>query len=219
MSNRLELKVFYAHRVTSSDPAQAAFGVGFRGSYCPEWDIDLLSGYEHEFLRNAARNPGLDRFSGADTPEIGARLRAGRFDAVLLTGWRLKCFHRALWAAKRLRLPLMARGDSHLDTPRGRWKRWTKTLVYPIFLRCFDAALIVGARNRAYWRRYGYPAARMFDSTHCVDNAWFSARASRSARGALRARLGVSANTRLILFAGKLLAFKRPLDVIEAVAR
>lgn len=86
MSNRLELKVFYAHRVTSSDPAQAAFGVGFRGSYCPEWDIDLLSGYEHEFLRNAARNPGLDRFSRADTPEIGARLRSGRFDTVLLTG-------------------------------------------------------------------------------------------------------------------------------------
>lgn len=76
----------------------------------------------------------------------------------------------------------MARGDSHLDTPRGRWKRWAKTLVYPIFLRCFDAALIVGARNRAYWRRYGYPAARMFDSTHCVDNAWFSARPARRQR-------------------------------------
>ena len=213
LSNRLELKVFYAHCATSSDQAEAGFGVGF------EWDIDLLSGYEHEFLRNASRSPGLDRFSGADTPEIGRRLRAGRFDAVLLTGWRLKCFHQALWAAKRLRLPLMARGDSQLDTPRGRWKRWAKALVYPVFLRCFDAALIVGARNRAYWRRYGYPEARMFDSPHCVDNAWFSARASRSARGALRARLGVSANTRLILFAGKLLAFKRPLDVVEAVAR
>ena len=37
--------------------------------------------------------------------------------------------------------------------------------------------------------------------------------------GSPRARLGVSANTRLILFAGKLLAFKRPLDVVEAVAR
>ena len=213
MSNRLELKVFYAHRATSSDQAEAGFDVGFK------WDIDLLSGYEHEFLQNASRSPGLDRFSGADTPEIGARLRAGRFDAVLLTGWRLKCFHQALWAAKRLRLPLMARGDSHLDTLRGRWKRWAKALVYPVFLRCFDAALIVGARNCAYWRHYGYPAARMFDSPHCVDNAWFSARASRSVRGALRARLGVSANTKLILFAGRLLALKRPLDIVEAVAR
>ena len=214
LSNRLELKVFYTHHEPSSeDRAQAGFCVGFK------WDIDLLSGYEHEFLRNAARNPGLDRFAGVDTPEIGARLRAGRFDAVLLTGWHLKCFHQALWAAKRLRLPLMARGDSHLDTPRGRWKRCAKAAVYPVFLRCFDAALIVGARNRAYWRRYGYPAARMFDSPHCVDNAWFSARASRSARDALRARLGISANTRLILFAGRLLALKRPLDVVEAVAR
>ena len=70
LSNRLELKVFYAHRVTSSDRAhaQAGFGVGFK------WDIDLLSGYKHEFLRNASCNPGLGRFVGVDTPEIGARI-------------------------------------------------------------------------------------------------------------------------------------------------
>ena len=76
LSNRLELKVFYTHLATSSDHAQAGFGA------CFKWDIDLLSGYEHEFLRNASRSPGLDRFAGVGTPEIGARLRAGCFSAI-----------------------------------------------------------------------------------------------------------------------------------------
>ena len=212
LAKRLDLTVFYAHRATPHDQAQAGFGVGFN------WDIDLLSGYAYEFLHNASAAPSLDRFAGVDTPEIGRRLRAGQFDALLVMGWRFKCFHQALWAAKRMRIPVLVRGDSHLDTPRAAWKRWAKAITYPIFLRCFDGALVVGERNRAYWRHYGYPEKRMFDSPHCVDNEWFAARATPGARTELRERLHVAPETKLVLFAGKLLPFKRPLDLIEAAA-
>jgi glycosyltransferase involved in cell wall biosynthesis len=213
LAGHLDLTVFYAHRASPSDQARAGFGIGF------DWDLDLLSGYAHEFLENVAPRPGLDRFLGVDTPQIAMRLRAGSFDAVLLMGWHLKCFHQALWAAKRLHLPVLVRGDSHLDTPRAAWKRWAKAIAYPIFLRRFDAALVVGTRNRAYWRHYGYPKARMFDAPHCVDNDWFAARATPAARSELRARLDVAPSAKLALFAGKLVSFKRPLDLVEATAQ
>ncbi|MEJ0067176.1 MAG: glycosyltransferase family 4 protein [Caulobacteraceae bacterium] len=212
LAGRLDLRVFYAHRATPADQARAGFGVGF------DWDIDLLSGYAQEFLQNRARAPGVDRFAGTDTPEIASRLRAGRFDAVLLMGWGLKCFHQALWAAKRLSLPVLVRGDSHLDTPRASWKRCAKELVYPVFLRRFDAALVVGERNRAYWRHYGYPEAQMFDAPHCVDNDWFAARATPAARTALRARLSVRPSAKLAILAGKLVPSKRPGDLVEAAS-
>jgi glycosyltransferase involved in cell wall biosynthesis len=212
LAKRLDLTVFYGHSATQQDQAQAGFGVGFN------WDIDLLSGYAYEFLHNASAAPSLDRFAGIDTPEISSRLRAGRFDAVLLLGWRFKYFHQALWAAKHMRIPVLVRGDSQLDTPRAAWKRWIKVITYPIFLRSFNGALIVGTRNREYWRHYGYPEKRMFDSPHCVDNEWFAARATPEARAELRKRLGVISEIKLVLFAGKLLPFKRPLDLIEAAA-
>lgn len=210
LAKRLDLTVFYAHRATANDQAKAGFGVGF------EWDIDLLSGYKHEFLQNVSPKPGLDHFTGADTPEIRHRLRTEDFDAVLLMGWFLKCFHQALWAAKRLHISVIVRGDSHLDTPRTVWKRWVKELAYPPFLRSFDGALIVGERNRAYWRHYHYPESRMFDSPHCIDNGWFASRATDAARVAARAKLGIALDAKVVLFAGKLVAFKRPLDVIAA---
>jgi glycosyltransferase involved in cell wall biosynthesis len=213
LAQRLDLVVFFAHLATASDQAKAGFGVGF------DWDVDLLSGYAHEFLRNASNRPSLDQFSGCDTPEIGERLRKGGFDVVLVQGWYLKCFLQAAFATKRQGIPLIVRGDSHLDTPRSPLKRAAKSAAYPAFLRLFDAALHVGVRSLSYWRRYGYPASRLFFSPHCVDAAWFAARATALARAELRARLGIGSEAKVALFAGKLVPFKRPLDLISAAAR
>jgi glycosyltransferase involved in cell wall biosynthesis len=212
LARQLDLTVFFAHRATPQDQADAGFGVRF------DWDIDLLSGYTHHFLANLAKTPGVGRFAGCDTPEIGTRLAEGRFDAVLLLGWHLKSYLQALFAARRCGLPVLARGDSQLVTPRSPAKKAAKTLFYPPFLRLFDSALYVGQRSRAYWIHYGYPESALFFSPHCVDTEWFAARATEEARTALRGRLGLAPQTRAILFAGKLVPFKRPLDVVHASA-
>jgi glycosyltransferase involved in cell wall biosynthesis len=212
LARRLDLTVFYAHRATPDDQSKAGFGVRF------DWDVDLLTGYAHEFLINAAKRPGLDHFAGCDTPRIGAALREGRFDALLLPGWHFKAYLQALYAAKRLGLPILARGDSHLGTPRSAGKRAIKNFIYPPFLRFFDAALYVGQRSQAYWRHYRYPPARLFFSPHCVDADWFAARATAAARATLRAKLRIGDDTKIALFAGKLVAVKRPLDLIRAAA-
>ena len=213
LARRIDLTVFFAHRATPTDQANAGFGVGF------DWDVNLLSDYEHVFLTNVARNPSLENFSGCDTPELGRLLAHGRFDAVLIMGWHLKSFIQALIVAKRLGMPIMARGDSHLHTPRGVIKKMVKELSYPSFLRFFDAALYVGEHSRAYWSHYGYPSTRLFFAPHCVDAEWFAKRATDDARIALRARLGLAPDRKVALFAGKLVPFKRPLDLIAAASQ
>jgi len=213
LARRFDLHVFYAHRATPRQQAEAGFGQTF------DWDIDLESGYLSSFLRNVAGTPSVERFLGCDTPEISERLRAGRFDVVLIFGWHLKAYLQALFAAKRLGLRTLARGDSHLDTPRSKLKRVAKVFAYPPFLRLFDAALYVGRRSRAYYERYFFPADRLFFSPHCVDVAWFKGRATSEARALLRARLGVARGTALLLFAGKLIPRKRPLDLVAAASR
>jgi glycosyltransferase involved in cell wall biosynthesis len=212
LAQRVDLKVFFAHRATQDDQANAGFGIGF------EWDIDLLSGYEHVFLHNVAIQPGLDHFAGCDTPEIGTKLAEGHFDAVLVHGWYLKSFLQAIFGAKRRGLPLLTRGDSHLETPRSKLKRSAKAIVYPAFLRLFDAALYVGKRSKAYWTNYHYPPARLFFSPHCVDTEWFAARTTVRSRYAFRERLGITPDVNVALFVGKLVPFKRPLDLVAAAA-
>ena len=137
----------------------------------------------------------------------------------MVFGWGLKSFVQAIWAAKRLGIPVLVRGDSQLATPRSALKRTAKDLLYPPLLRTFDAALYVGARSRAYYRHYRFPDQRLFFSPHCVDNAWFAERATGEARSRLRGQLGIGEAESVVLFAGKLQPFKRPLDVVEACAR
>jgi glycosyltransferase involved in cell wall biosynthesis len=96
--------------------------------------------------------------------------------------------------------------------------RAAKALAYPPLLRTFDAALFVGQRSRAYYEHYHYPQTRLFFSPHCVDTDWFAARATPDAGRELRDRLGIGLDERVVLFAGKLVPFKRPLDVVEACA-
>jgi len=212
LATQVQLKVFYGHRATPADQQKIGFGVGF------EWDVDLLSGYDSTFLTNKARKPSVARFNGIDTPEIGSRLDEGRFDAVLLEGWYLKFLIQAAFAARRRGIPVFARGDSQLLTPRSPFKRMAKDLFFPIFLRLFDAALFAGKRSRAYWEHYRYPPEKMFFSPHGVDTTWFRSRATDQARAERRSRMGYSPETKVALFAGKLIPFKRPLDLVPAIA-
>jgi glycosyltransferase involved in cell wall biosynthesis len=212
LAKTVDLQVFFAHQPSAEEQGRAGFGTAFT------WDVEITAGYRHEFLDNVARRPGVDHFLGCDTPAVGERLAAGDFDAVMLTGWGLKSFLQGAVAAKRLGLPVLVRGDSQLLTPRSGLKAVTKELVYPAFLRLFDSALYVGQRAAAYYRHYRFPEDRLYFSPHCVDTDWFASRATGEARSRLRKQLGVSPATALVLFAGKLVPFKRPTDVVEAVA-
>src|SRR5581483_11977533 len=70
----------------------------------------------------------------------------------------------------------------------------------------------------AYWRHYHYPTDRLFFSPHCIDVEWFATRATPAAAAALRDKLGLGRDRKVVLFAGKLVPFKRPLDLVDAVA-
>lgn len=212
LAERCEIEVFYAFQPDADQLGSAGFGSSF------EWDIDLLAGYRSTFMTNVSDHPNTDRFGGCDTPEIGNRLREGSFDAALIFGWYLKTHLQALWAAKRLRIPVMVRGDSNLAMPKSLPRRLAKAILNPAFLRVFDRALYVGERSRDFYRHYRYPEERLFFSPHCVDNAWFAARATPIERLNLRRELGISDGTFVVLFAGKLVGRKRPLDAVAALA-
>ena len=216
LASRLDVTVFFCHRHDPEQERQAGYGQAF------SWDVPVLEGYRHTWLDNVARRPGVNRFSGCDTPDIGRHLRDGRFDACLVHGWYLKSYLQAIAACRRLGIPVLLRGDSQLTTRRGLVKRALKYVPYRMLLNSVDGHLVVGSANREYLQHYGVPGDRLFDVPHAVDDAWFAplAKQAREQGSRLRERaaLGIPQGARVALFVGRLVASKRPGDLVRALA-
>lgn len=210
LARHSELQVFYAHRPDAAEQGRVGFGVPFK------WDTDLLSGYSHEFLCNRSAVPDVTRFNGCDTPDVGAAIHAGRFDAFLLTGWNLRCYWQAWRGCKAGGVPVLVRGDSQLTTPRSQFKQALKAVIYPTLLRAFDGFCFVGQRNREYLRHYGAVEKKLFFSPHCVDTARFSN--CGEAITITKQRLGLPTDGAVVLYVGKLIPDKRVADLIGAMA-
>ena len=211
LARHAELRVFFAHRQSAAGQANAGYGTAF------EWDIDLLHGYESNFLENIASRPDTARFLGCNTPAIFAAVRQGDFDAFIVTGWNLLSYWQAVMACRLYRVPVLVRGDSHLETPRSTFKKYLKSLLYPLLLKCFSGFLYVGRKNREYLAHYGVGDNRLFFSPHSVDNAWFAEQTQRMDRALLRTEWHVESGKRIVLFVGRLVSMKRLDDLLEAL--
>lgn len=203
-----EIEVLYCHRATAADQAAAGFGVAF------EWDVDLLAGYPHRFLENRSAAPGRG-FSGYDVPGMGEAIRAGGFDAVLVSGWHYKAAWQAFFACWKAGIPILARGDSQLEGERPAWKSAAMRALYPRFIKRFAACLSVGKRSREYFLHFGARPDHVFFCPHCAPTRPVP---SREESAAARAHWGLPPEGPVFMFAGKLTEMKRPLDFLRAMA-
>lgn len=205
----LDFKVFYLWESGVSETRDRQFAATFK------WDVDLLSGYDYEFVPNVARDPGTHHFRGLDNPDLTTRLAEFRPGALLLFGYNWFSHQRALWWARRRAVPLLFRGDSHL-LGRGQ-PALTHRIPLKLLYRQFAAITYVGAANREYFLSLGVPASRLFFAPHSVDASRFNPDdpASRETAQKLRTELGL-AGKRLVLFAGKFSAAKQPLELLRA---
>ncbi|MGA2694028.1 MAG: glycosyltransferase family 4 protein [Opitutaceae bacterium] len=206
----IELRVFYLWDFGASSQRDPNFGTTFK------WDVDLLSGYDSEFLANSSRSPGTDHFLGLNNPGLAGRIAEWHPDALLLFGYKWASHLRAAAWARFHRIPILFRGDSHL---LGRGSpaphvRLALRLLYSQFA-CF---LCVGAANRDYFEAFGVPDRKLFRAPHSVDGALFDKDRPDHKEGAakLRSELGLDPATRVVMFAGKFVAAKQPLELLRS---
>ncbi|MCA9314705.1 MAG: glycosyltransferase family 4 protein [Planctomycetes bacterium] len=215
MRRLAETPGFDVHVLYGMLPDARQQGVGFGVDFT--WDVPLLEGYAWSALENVAARPSLATRDGIDTPGVRARLAELDPDVVVICGWQARCLLQATRAAVKLGIPRVVRGESNDLRPRAWWKR----LVHRWHLRRFDAALAIGTANALFLRAAGMDASAIALAPYAVDTRHLEdAAKDRQAVGmAARARWNVSSDAVVAQFVGKLEPKKRPLDLVEAVAR
>lgn len=209
-SGALDFEVVFVQRPDAQQQG-AGFGVAF------EWDIPLLEGYRWRMADGVAGRGGLEGFAATWLRHPVQALRRLRPDVLVLSGWHALPLVQLLFAARRLGIAVVMRGEANALRRRTLRVR----AAHRVLLAMCSAFLCIGKGNEAFYRGYGVQLSRMFAAPYFVDNARFHAAAQQLAlrRDELRARWGIRRDAVCFLYAGKLEPKKRILDLLAALER
>jgi len=208
----IDLKVFYTWGETV---LENKYDPGF--GKIINWDIDLLKGYQYEFIENVAADKGSHHFKGIDNPGLIRKIQVYKPDAILVYGWPLKSHYKVMRYFKG-KIPVLFRGDSHLLDQKNGLKSFIRSIVLKWVYRYVDIAFYVGKSNYDYYRAAGLKEDQLVFSPHAIDNNRFSSgifETKIKARN-FRDMLGIQENDLVFLFAGKFEDKKNPLILLNA---
>lgn len=209
----LDLKVFFYSDWGLTGLDDPGFGTSLT------WDIPLLDGYAHEFVP-MERKLAVINDPDLDNPTVGESLERFSPDVVQIFGYSHKTTKRvAQWTSANSK-PLLLYSDSSLKA-QPLWKAVLKRATVGAFYRRVDAALYVGDNNRDYHRFFGVPEDRLFEGCLPVDRKRLLATVPDVAatKKQIREQYGIPHDAFVLMFCGKFVEGKRPLDVLQAVAQ
>ncbi len=184
-----------------------------------EWDIDVLSGYQSQFL-----NGGQGRAGRLGAARLGAARRLTRWlrahDAVVIHGHSHPAMLFAVAACRALGVPYLLRGDASAQGQATGLLGRARDQVAHAVVSHSAAGLAAGQLNGEFYAKYEAP--RIVFAPYSVDNDRFAgapAAGSDTERGKLLARWGLPDTAPVIMFCGQLDPRKRPLDLLAAADR
>ncbi len=184
------------------------------------WDIPLLEGYDYQFLKNCSNSEGMNaRFFDAINLSVFKILRKNVDNLVLLNGWAYLSDWFVLLGAKIYGKKVWMRAEMPWNQeelkPNTLKKRFKHLLFkYIIFKYFVDKFLYIGSQNKLYYEMHGVKENRLIFGPYAVDNQRFQDQKTDGI--AARQKWGIKKEQVIILYSGKLIDKKRPMDLINA---
>jgi glycosyltransferase involved in cell wall biosynthesis len=213
----LSVKVLYI-----SDENQ---GSGDRdlGSSSQAWDVDLLSGYEYEYLKDLSGKVPSKQEKNVISPKLLELLTPENFDAIFMQSFVNYSYRLAAALCKLRGIPLIMQNDATImsDGRYSRSRRIVMSILYPWMLNFADYWLSCGDHNEIHLRHYGVPDRKILRGCHPVDGERFEQSISQNQDeiAAIRQELAWDKDTIIYGFAGKYIDRKNPFEFIEGIAK
>jgi glycosyltransferase involved in cell wall biosynthesis len=212
----LSLQVLYCSDESLRESLDVQFGKAI------QWDIPLLSGYKSEFIFNNATKPSIHAgFFGLVNWGIVKKLKNAPKSLVIVPGWNYASYWIGIFSAKWYGHDLAIRGESPLNQEvqkKGGKKFIRKVLLKYFLFRLINHAFYIGTQNFEFYRYYGVSEKKLGFVPYSVDNQRFQ-KAGNEWLGKvkeLKASLGLDSTKQQILYSGKFISKKRPLDLLHA---
>ena len=218
-SDHVDLTVYYCSNPSVGKQVDRGFGT------VVSWDTPLLEGYQSEFLHNLSSSRSLDnKFWSLVNFGIVKKLYTDNSKIVIVHGWSYFTNYLTIITAKLLGKQVWLRGENPLNQEmrKSNVLRAIKKIVlqYGLF-KLVSRFLYIGSQNHDFYLYYGVKSKQLIYAPYSVDNLFFTAQANslKPVHDKLRSEYGVPLDSVIILFSGKYIHKKRPLDLIKAYAQ
>jgi glycosyltransferase involved in cell wall biosynthesis len=186
-----------------------------------QWDIDMLTGYPYRFIESRSGSTPASFWRCRIEERLSDRLLASGAKALWIQGWQVAGYWQGVRAARAAGIPAWLRAESNDLRPTQGWKRPIKRVALSYLFSHIDRFFCIGSANRRFYRSFGVPDSKLISATYGVDNARFAAQADliRGKRDVLRQQWGIQETAFCVLFCGKFIDKKRPMDLIRAARK
>lgn len=186
------------------------------------WDIPLLNGYSYRFFKNYSWKPSISKgFFGLINLGLIKQLFNEPKAVIIVHGWNYFTHFMVLMLGKLKGHTICLRNDmplSHEYYKKG-WKQKVKKigLKYFLFPR-IDKFLYIGSQNKLFYKSYQIKEKRLVSCPYAVDNDRFKAefKVIKPNISSIKTKLGIPESDKIIIFSGKYIDKKRPLDLLHA---
>jgi glycosyltransferase involved in cell wall biosynthesis len=184
------------------------------------WDIPLLDGYEYSFLKNLSYAEEMNsRFFDAINPSIFKVIRNSPEQVIVLNGWAYFSDWLILLAAKFHGKKVWMRAESPWNQflfKKKSIKGFIKFYLfkYFIFKYFINKFLYIGVQNKLFYLNHCIDESRLIYAPYSVDNDRLQLDKVDWVRS--RHKWGIDKDKIVILFSGKFIRKKRPMDLLRA---
>jgi glycosyltransferase involved in cell wall biosynthesis len=207
------IRVFYTLGGKSNSIVDSGFGVN------ENWNIDLLSGYDYEFIENTSSRPSSQSYWGIKNPSLINKIKAYNPHAIILFGWKHQS-HLSVINYFHKKIPVILRGDSTtLDDSSGiSLRTYFRFIFLQLIYRNVNYVLSPGSASDKYFFKSGLRQNQIIRAEHAIDNDRFMnlTKIEEKQLFHLSSSLSIKPNEIVFLFAGKFIHKKNPLLLIDA---
>lgn len=214
--NGLKTKAWYCSSASITGINDREFGVNIK------WDVPLLDGYEFKFFKNYSWKPShFNGFFGLINLGMIRELFRIPKSIIILHGWHYCSHFLILLLGKIIGHTVCLRFEipQNQEVLKKGWKQCLKQKAYRyiIFPR-IHFFLYIGKQNLLLYKSYNVKENRLLFCPYAVDNDRFKIdyQTIKPNIPVIKATLGVPAYHKIILFSGKYIEKKRPIDLLRA---
>jgi len=170
--------------------------------------------FKHEFL-SGADTRGLGK--KIDSTDLDNKLKSYKPDLMVVYGYSQRLQKRAIKWADKNKVSVCMISDSELHQKRPIIKQLAKRFILPLIYKKIDLFLSVGDANEAYYRYYGVKDQQMIRCFFPIDIEHYDEVLKNSdlARQRIREELGIPNDHKVLLNVGKLVSWKRQIDLVK----